>query len=28
MVLGAWWTFEETPAFYNNEVAKADIWNV
>ncbi|MEP6704512.1 MAG: aminoglycoside phosphotransferase family protein [Acidobacteriota bacterium] len=28
MVLGAWWSFDETPAFYNNEVAKADIWDV
>ena len=28
MVLGAWWTFDETPRLYRNEVAKADIWNV
>ena len=28
MVLGAWWTFDDMPQFYNNEVAKADIWNV
>ena len=28
MVLGAWWTFDEMPEIYNNEVAKADIWNV
>jgi streptomycin 6-kinase len=28
MVLGAWWTFDEMPQFYNNEVAKADIWDV
>ena len=28
MVLGAWWTFDEMPEFYDNEVAKADVWNV
>ena len=28
MVLGAWWAFDETPDLYNNEVAKADIWDV
>jgi streptomycin 6-kinase len=28
MVLGAWWTFEDMPEMYNNEVAKADIWDV
>lgn len=28
MVLGAWWSFDEMPEQYNNEVAKADIWNV
>ncbi len=28
MVLGAWWTFDEMPELYNNEVAKADIWDV
>ena len=28
MVLGAWWTFEDMSEFYNNEVAKADVWNV
>jgi streptomycin 6-kinase len=28
MVLGAWWTFDEMPQYYNNEVAKADIWDV
>jgi streptomycin 6-kinase len=28
MVLGAWWTFDEMPSVYNNEVAKADIWEV
>ena len=28
MVLGAWWTFDEMPEIYDNEVAKADIWNV
>ena len=28
MVLGAWWTFDEMPQFYNDEVAKADIWDV
>ncbi|MEO8572956.1 MAG: aminoglycoside phosphotransferase family protein [Pyrinomonadaceae bacterium] len=27
-VLSAWWTFDETPEMYNNEVAKADIWDV
>jgi streptomycin 6-kinase len=28
MVLGAWWTFEDMPELYGNEVAKADIWDV
>jgi streptomycin 6-kinase len=28
MVLSAWWTFDEMPQLYNNEVAKADIWDV
>ena len=28
MVLGAWWTFDEMPDIYDNEVAKADIWDV
>jgi len=28
MVLGAWWAFDEMPEIYDNEVAKADIWNV
>ena len=28
MVLGAWWNFDEMPQHYDNEVAKADIWNV
>ncbi|HUR99768.1 MAG TPA: aminoglycoside phosphotransferase family protein [Pyrinomonadaceae bacterium] len=28
MVLGSWWTFEDMPEHYNNEVAKADIWDV
>lgn len=26
MVLGAWWTFDEMPGLYVNEVAKADVW--
>lgn len=28
MVLSAWWTFDEMPKLYDNEVAKADIWGV
>jgi len=28
MVIGAWWTFEDMPEMYNNEVALADIWDV
>ena len=28
MVLSAWWSFEDMPQFYDNIVAKADIWNV
>jgi streptomycin 6-kinase len=28
MVLGAWWTFDEMPLLYNNEVAKAEIWEI
>ncbi|MGD9587871.1 MAG: aminoglycoside phosphotransferase family protein [Pyrinomonadaceae bacterium] len=28
MVIGAWWTFDEMPEQYNNEVALADIWEV
>jgi streptomycin 6-kinase len=28
MVLGAWWSFDDMPQFYTNELAKADIWNV
>jgi streptomycin 6-kinase len=27
-VLGAWWTFDEMPDHYDNEVEKADIWDV
>ena len=28
MVLSAWWTFDEMPEIYDNEVAKADIWEL
>jgi streptomycin 6-kinase len=28
MVLSAWWVFDEMPNLYDNEVAKADIWDV
>ena len=28
MVLGAWWTYDEMPETYQNEVAKADIWEI
>jgi streptomycin 6-kinase len=28
MVLSAWWTFDEMPEIYDNEVAKADIWDI
>ena len=28
MVLSAWWTFDEMPNLYDNDVAKADIWDV
>lgn len=28
MVLGAWWNFTDMPDLYNNEVVKADIWDV
>jgi streptomycin 6-kinase len=28
VVLSAWWTFDEMPKLYNNEVAKADIWDI
>jgi len=28
MVLGAWWTYDEMPGIYNNEVVKADVWEV
>jgi streptomycin 6-kinase len=28
MVIGAWWSFEDMPQYYDNSVAKADIWNV
>jgi len=28
MVLGAWWNFTDTPDLYDNEVVKADIWDV
>lgn len=28
MVLAAWWTFDEMPENYTNDVAKADIWDV
>lgn len=28
MVLSAWWSFDEMPEFYDNIVAKADIWDV
>jgi streptomycin 6-kinase len=27
MVLSAWWTFDEMPEIYQNDVAKADVWN-
>ncbi|MBV9242209.1 MAG: phosphotransferase [Acidobacteria bacterium] len=28
MVIGAWWTFDELPDQYDNDVAKADIWGI
>jgi streptomycin 6-kinase len=28
MVLGAWWTFDEMPEIYQNEVVKADVWDI
>jgi len=28
MVLGAWWTFDEMPEIYQNEVVKADVWDL
>lgn len=28
MVLSAWWTFDEVPGEYDNEVAKADVWRL
>jgi streptomycin 6-kinase len=28
MVLSAWWTFDEMPEIYRNDVAKADVWNI
>ena len=28
MVIGAWWNYEDMPEFYDNQVAKADVWNV
>jgi Streptomycin 6-kinase len=28
MVLSAWWTFDEMPEIYQNDVVKADVWNV
>jgi len=28
MVLGAWWTYDEMPDLYDNEVNKADIWGI
>jgi len=28
MVLSAWWTFDEMPGIYQNEVAKADVWDI
>ena len=28
MVLSAWWTFDELPDEYDNEVAKADVWGL
>jgi streptomycin 6-kinase len=28
IVIGAWWTFDEMPDHYNNEVALADIWDI
>ena len=28
MVLGAWWTFDEMPEIYENDVSKADIWGI
>ncbi|MEO6654448.1 MAG: aminoglycoside phosphotransferase family protein [Pyrinomonadaceae bacterium] len=28
LVLGAWWTYDESPTLYDDQVAKADIWGV
>jgi streptomycin 6-kinase len=28
MVLSAWWMFDEMPEIYQNDVIKADVWNV
>jgi len=28
MVLGAWWMYDEMSEIYDNEVVKADIWDV
>lgn len=28
MVIGAWWSFEDMPEHYDNEVALADIWDI
>ena len=28
MVLSAWWMFDEMPDIYDNEVVKADVWDV
>jgi streptomycin 6-kinase len=28
MILSAWWTFDEMPEIYNNDAAKADIWDI
>ena len=28
MVVGAWWTFDDMPEHYDNEVALADVWDI
>jgi streptomycin 6-kinase len=28
MVIGAWWSFDEMPEHYDNEVALADVWDI
>jgi streptomycin 6-kinase len=28
MVIGAWWSFEDTPELYDVDLAKLDVWNV